>query len=185
MGLYTNKLKEDVPVKEAKEVKKKGRPPKKVLPVEEEKVEDEQPKESESEPVKQEVQKVEETPLLPPPGEKTPPPQETVEDVLSLKKPALKKKVEKKSEKVEKKKAEPKDEEPPLWFKKFISKIGYDPEESKKVNTDIAKEAATKLWNDRVKSKSTPPTYPNYNQGQVDTATPSGYDKLYKQIFGR
>lgn len=190
MGLYTKKLNEDVPVKEVKEVKKKGRPAKKIVVDEVKEVEVEQPKESELEPVKQETQKVEETPLPQTPVEKTPPPQESVEDVLPLKKPTLKKKVEKKVEKIEKKKSEPKDETPPIWFKKFISEIGYAPEESKKVNTDIAKEAATKLWNDRVKPKkpnsvSTLPTYSNYNQGQVDTGVPNGYDKLYRQIFGR
>ena len=173
MGLYTKKVKEDAPPKEAKELKKKGRP-RKVPTPEVKEVEVEQPKAPEPEPVKQEIQKVEEIPSPPPPVEQTPPPQETVEEVLPLKKPALKKKVEKKVEKVEKKKAEPRDEAPPAWFKKFISEIGYDPEESKKVNTDIAKEAATKLWNDRVKPK----TY-------SEPPRSNSYDKLYNQIFGR
>lgn len=169
MGLYTKKVKGDEP---PKEVKKKGRPPKKVAPVEEEKVEVEQPKESELEPVKQEVQKVEEIPLPEIPVEKTTPPPEIQEpEPLPLKKEAVKKKVVKKVEK----KVSPKEEEPPTWFKKFISEASYEPKATKKENNDIVKQVASKMWNAGVKPRSS----------NVESVSHNGYEKLYNQIFGR
>lgn len=171
MGLYTKKVK-DEPV--VKEVKKKGRP-KKIAVDEVKEVEAEQPKEPEPAPVEIEIPKVEEKPLLPTPVEETPPPQEPVEEPVPLKKSAPKKKVEKK---VEKKVATPKEDTPPAWFKKFISEIGHQPNESKKANTDLVKDIASKLWSDRVKPKT-------YGKTSSDQSSTNSYDKLYNQIFGR
>lgn len=181
MGLYTKKVK-DVSETPVKEVKKKGRPKKSEI-VETKELEVEQPKVEEVVQEDKEPQKVEEVKEQLPPVQKTPPPPEPVEEPLPLKKTTRKKKetvpepVYK--EKVQKKVAEkkPKEEDPPAWFKKFVSELGHNPQESKKVNTDVAKETATKLWNDRVKPKNS-----KSSEGYEKS---TGYENLYRQIFGR
>lgn len=174
MGLYTKKVKEDTPVKE---VKKRGRP-KKPEPIEEKEPEVEQPKAEEPAPVEQEKPKEPEVKVQPIPVEKTAPlPEPVKEDIKEpepLKKDPVKKKVFKKVEKVEKKTA-PKDEEPPAWFKKFISEASYEPKATKKENKDMVKEVASKMWN-----KGMPKSYP-----RDETSSSNGYEKLYNQIFGR
>jgi len=171
MGLYTKNVKEDTPVKE---VKKRGRP-KKVVKIEEPKEEVEQPKEPIPEPVEKEVQLPKEEPLPPNPKEKTSPPPEPVVEELPLKKDPPKKKAsykgKEKATKVEKKSL--KDEEPPSWFKKFLSEGPLSELGKTKPESDFKKETATKLWNDRVK--------PKYSKNLDNTS----YDRLYSQIFGR
>jgi hypothetical protein len=176
MGLYTKKVKEDAPAKEVK-VKTPRRPgrPKKSEPIEEKEPEVEQPKLEEPAPVEPEKPKEPEVQAPPPPREKTPPPPEPVKEPEPLKKDPVKKKVVKKVEKVEKKTA-PKDEEPPAWFKKFISEVSYEPKATKKENKDMVKEIASNMWNKGVK----PSRY-----GQTEQSTPNSYEKLYNQIFGR
>lgn len=167
MGLYTKKVKEAAPVKE---VKKKGRP-KKVVQVEAAEPDVEPPKVEEPVAVEKEQPKEPEKVEPQIPREKTPPPPEPVQ----VEEPLLKKPTPKKKEvkKVEKKVSKPKeDEEPPSWFKKFLSQGPLSEMGKTKPETDFKKEAATKLWNDRVKPKS--------------QTNPSGnYDSLYKQMFGR
>jgi len=92
-----------------------------------------------------------------------------------IKKDPVKKKVIKKVEKVEKKVA-PKDEEPPAWFKKFISEVSYEPKATKKEKNDITKEIASKMWNKGVKPRS-------YRAPEQSSS--GGYERLYNQIFGR
>jgi hypothetical protein len=175
MGLYTKKVKEDTPAKEAKKpgAKKPGRP-KKVVQVEASELDVEPPK------VEEPVQLEKELPTEPEkvepqiPREKTPPPPEPVQvEEPPLKKPAPKKKEVKK---VEKKAAKPKEQEEaiPKWFQNFVKEIGHNPNQTKKENTDLAKDMASKLWNDRVKPKS-------HNPERVS----NNYEKLYNQIFGR
>lgn len=167
MGLYTKKVKGDEP---PKEVKKKGRP-KKVVPIAEEVLEVEQPKNEETLQTEPEPQKVEEVKELPPPREKTPPPVQIQEpEPEPLKKSTVKKKIVKKVEK----KVAPKEEEPPAWFKKFISEVGHEPTATKKENRDFTREVASEMWNKGVKPR-----------GSTSTSQHSGYEKLYNQIFGR
>lgn len=173
MGLYTKKVKEvtDTPVKE---VKKKGRP-KKVVAVEASELEGEPPKIEEPVPEVKEVQKepvpVEQPSLV----EKTLPPPEPVEDEPQpLKKTPFKKKEVKK---VEKKATPPKEDKPPAWFTKYITQIGQAPtKKESKESVDLAKDMASKLWNDRVKPKTHKPEATGHEQL---------YGQLYKQIFGR
>lgn len=171
MGLYTKKVKDDAP---AKEVKKRGRP-KKSEPIEEKEPEVEQPKLEEPAPVEPEKPKEPEVQAPPNLREKTPPPPEPVKEPEPLKKDPVKKKVVKKVEKVEKKVA-PKDEEPPAWFKKFISEVSYEPKATKKENNDITKEIASKMWNKGVKPRS---------YSAPEQSSSGGYERLYNQIFGR
>ena len=173
MGLYTKKVKEAAP---AKEVKKKGRP-KKVVQLEASELDVEAPMVEEPVALEKELPKEPEKVEPEIPREKTPPLPEPVVDEEPLKKHAPKKKEVKKVEKKVSKPKEPKEEAPPAWFKNFVKEIGHDPQQSKKENTDLAKDMASKLWNDRVKPK---------NSNQVaPPKSASNYDRLYSQIFGR
>jgi hypothetical protein len=120
------------------------------------------------------VQLPKEEPLPPSPKEKTPPPPDPVVEEQPLKKDPPKKKAsykgKEKATKVEKKSL--KDEEPPSWFKKFLSEGPSELGKTKR-EADFKKETATKLWNDRVK--------PKYSKNVDNTS----YDRLYSQIFGR
>lgn len=174
MGLYTKKVKE-VSSEPKVEVKKKGRPKKVATPVKEEQEVEVDKAEEPLQPAPVE-QKLEAPPLQPIQEEKTELPPQIEEEPVKVELPskvaAPKKKEQKKVEKKIQPTKKATEETPPAWFKKFVSELGHNPEVSKKENKDNVKEAATNLWNDRVKPRNS-------------SSYSSSYDTLFNQMFGK